>query len=385
MRDRHALAALALAAVLLQAAGARAEPYLMVRAGAKCSDCHTNMTGGGKRTPFAHIHARDILHDLDLLPIPPSVRGFDGQLMEYVSIGSDLRVRDTVVFQDRFSKTTGNVPENKAFRRHVTSNDIAVNEFLGYTEVDPLPGYVMMYGDWNLNGGVTNREAFGLIHGFLPWDTYIKAGRLFPTFGLRVQDDSAYIREKTGYTFQNPYEGGEIGIAPGPFFLATSITNGTSSSTDVQATVNGYAVFQDIPYVRNILVGSSFARQGPKRDVSGFYAGSNLWDLTYLAEFDLVNDRMVASEGMRDQYNTYLEVQYLLFDWLNLRGTFEFAKISNAQNQTRYTIGVEPFINRFIQPRIQYRINNGPPQPGEQQSELIQNQDELFFELHFFF
>ena len=54
------------------AAPARAEPYLMVRAGAKCNDCHTNLTGGGKRTPFAHIHARDILHDLDLLPIPPT-------------------------------------------------------------------------------------------------------------------------------------------------------------------------------------------------------------------------------------------------------------------------------------------------------------------------
>ena len=46
---------------------------------------------------------------------------------------------------------------------------------------------------------------------------------------------------------------------------------------------------------------------------------------------------------------------------------------------TRYTFGAEPFINRVIQPRIQYRINNGiPTQP-------IQNQDELWLELHFFF
>jgi hypothetical protein len=51
-------------------ARARAEPYLAVRTGAKCSDCHTNLDGGGKRTPFAHIHSRDILHDLDLLPLP---------------------------------------------------------------------------------------------------------------------------------------------------------------------------------------------------------------------------------------------------------------------------------------------------------------------------
>jgi len=66
-------------------------------------------------------------------------------------------------------------------------------------------------------------------------------------------------------------------------------------------------------------------------------------------------------------------------------GTFDFVKVSHDQNQTRYTIGAEPFINRFIQPRIQYRINNGPPQPGENPNELVDNQDELIFELHFFF
>jgi hypothetical protein len=102
-------------------------------------------------------------------------------------------------------------------------------------------------------------------------------------------------------------------------------------------------------------------------------------------EFDLIDDRSVASENKRDQYAAYSELDFLLFDWLNLRGTFEFLKVSHDQNQTRYTIGAEPFINRFIQPRIQYRINNGPPQPGENPNELVDNQDELIFELHFFF
>ena len=65
-------------------------------------------------------------------------------------------------------------------------------------------------------------------------------------------------------------------------------------------------------------------------------------------------------------------------DWLNLRGTFEFLKVSEAQDRTRYTIGVEPFINHVLQPRIQYRINNAPAnQPGL-------NHDELWLELHVF-
>jgi hypothetical protein len=384
MRARQLIGVLSVCALLVVAAPAAAEPYLMVRAGAKCSDCHTNLTGGGKRTPFAHIHAHDILDDLDLLPIPPTVKGFNGQIQEYVSIGGDLRVGNTTVFQDKFD-SDGNVPSNRAFRRHVTSNEIAVNEVLGYAQVDLLPNYVMLYGDWNLNGGVTNREAFGLIHGFLPWDAYVKAGRLFPTFGLRVQDDQAYIRSRTGFTFTNPDEGGEVGIAPGPFFIASSITNGSSSDKDVLATFNGYGVFQDIPVVKTIMAGTSFARQSNKRDVAAWYAGSNLWKFTYLGEFDWIDDRTVATASKRDQYASYAELDFLLFDWLNLRGIAEFVKVSQGRDQTRYSIGAEPFINRYIQPRIQYRINNGPPLPGRNPNELVQNQDELVFELHFFF
>jgi hypothetical protein len=384
MRHSHAVTALAFAFVVAAAASARAEPYFMVREGAKCNDCHTNMTGGGKRTPFAHIHARDILHDLDLLPVPPNVKGFNGQLHEYVSIGGDLRVRNSTVFQDRFSRS-GSVPRNRAFRRSVTSNDTDVNEFLGYAQVDLLPEYVTLYGDWNLNGGVTNREGFGLIRGFLPYDTYVKAGRFFPTFGLRVQDDEAFVRARSGFTFTNPDEGAEIGFAPGPFFVATSITNGPAGDKDVQATVNGYGVFQDVPVVRNVLAGASFARQTDKRWVAGWYAGSNLWRFTYLAEFDLIDDRTVGSVPRRDQYAAYAEVNFLALEWLNLRGTFDFVKVSRGQDQTRYAIGAEPFVNRFIQPRVQYRINNGPPRPGAQPGELVENQAELLFELHFFF
>lgn len=383
MRTQQLILAAALLATWL-AASARAEPYLMVRAGAKCNDCHTNMTGGGKRTAFAHIHAHDILHDLELLPIPPGVKGFNGQLGDYVSIGSDLRVRNTTVFQDKFSKR-GTVPTNKAFRRSVTSNDTDVNEFLGYTQVDLFPNYLMLYGDFNLNGGVTDREGFALIRGFLPWDTYVKAGRFFPTFGLHVQDDESYITSVTGFTFQNPDEGAEIGIAPGPFFVAADVTNGPSGDKDVSATINAYGLWEDVPVVRNVLLGASYARVTDKQKAAAFYGGANLWLFSSIVQFDLIDDNSVASEAKRPQYAAYSELDLLLFDWLNIRGTFEFLKVANARNQTRYTIGAEPFINLFLQPRVQYRINNGPPVPSGDPNVLVENQDVLFFELHMFF
>ncbi len=376
-RGRLAVAA-ALAALLALARGAGAEPYLMVREGAKCSDCHTNQTGGGKRTPFAQIHAKDILHDLEVLPIPSGVKPFNGELTPWMSIGADLRVRNATVFEDDPSRRTGRVRENRAFRRDVVSNDSQVNEFLMYLQVDLWPDLVTLYVDENFNGGATNREVFGLFRGFLPWGTYAKAGRFFPTFGLRVHDDQAFIRSRSGFTFQNPDEGGEIGIQPGPFFLATSVTNGQPGDKDVQATVNGYGVFDDLPVVRNAVAGASYARQSDRRWVAGFYGGANLWKFTYLGELDLIDDRTVASTARRDQYAAYAEVNLLLLDWLNLRGTFDFVKVARDRDQVRYAIGAEPFIDRYIQPRVQCRVNNGPPR----QPEL--NQAELWFELHLF-
>ena len=363
-------------ALVAAAPAARAEPYLRVRAGAKCRDCHTNQTGGGKRTPFAQIHAHDILNDLDLLPIPRGVKAFTGEVNSWISLGSDLRVRNTTVFQDHIRN--GRVDHNTAFRERVLSNDSDVNEFLGYLQVDLWPDVATLYVDESLNGGANNREVFGLLRGFLPWDTYVKAGRMFPAFGLRVQDDEAFIRARSGFTFQNPDEGAEIGLAPGPFFLASTVTNGQDGDKDVQATVNGYAVLQELPVVRNLMGGASFARQSDKRNVAAVYGGSNLWRFTYLGEVDFIHDHQVSTVGKRDQLAAYAEVDFLLFDWLNIRGTFDFVKVSHDQDQTRYAIGLEPFINRVIQPRIQYRINNGvPTQPDDNTAELV-------VELHFF-
>jgi hypothetical protein len=379
MRTQELIGAvLGAVALLAVARGARAEPYMMVRSGAKCSDCHTNETGGGKRTAFAHIHAKDILHDLDLLPIPAGVKPFNGQINQWMSIGSDLRVRDDTIFQDH-PDANGEVPNNTAFRPHVESSDLLVNEFLTYLQVDLWPDVATLYVDENLNGGATNREAFGLIRGFLPWDTYVKAGRMFPAFGLRLWDDDAFIRSRSGFTFQNPDEGGEIGFAPGPFFFASTITNGTQGDKDVQATVNGYGVFQEIPVVKTIMAGASFARQSDKRNVAALYAGSNLWKFTYLGEVDFITDNQVATQGHRDHLAAYAEVDLLLLDWLNIRGTFDYVGVSGNQDQTRYALGAEPFISRVLQPRIQYRINNGPPQQPQE------NFDELVVELHMFF
>src|SRR6185436_19958380 len=144
-----------------------------------------------------------------------------------------------------------------------------------YLQVDLWPDLLMFYVDESFRSGADNREAFGMVHG-LKWYTYVKAGRMYPAFGLRLLDDQAFVRARSGFTFQNPDEGAEVGIGPGPFFLASTITNGDDDpgDKDVLATFNGYGVFEDIPVVRSITAGASFARQSDKRRVGAVYGGS---------------------------------------------------------------------------------------------------------------
>jgi len=378
MRPEQLTAAIGGLLLVLLAATARAEPYLAVRSGAKCSDCHTNLDGGGKRTAFAHIHAHDILHDLRILPLPAGVESFNGEISPYVSIGSDLRVRSTTTWNGPFT-SSGRVEENRAFRPHFESEDIAVQEALGYIEVNLWPDVLSLYGDFNAaGGGVTARETFALLK--LPfYDFFMKAGRYFPPFGLRVYEDEHYIRTNTGFTFQNPFEGVEFGIIPGPFYLATSVTNG-SGTRNVIYTVNGYGMFEDLPVVRNVLAGASFANQSNKRNATALYAGSNLWKFTYLGEFDIIDDRTTAAAATgRDKFASYAEVDLLLCDWFNIRGTFDFLKVSGNRDQVRYQIGAEPFIDKFLQPRLYYVIQNAPGNMPQS------NVTQLVFELHFFF
>jgi hypothetical protein len=268
-------------------------------------------------------------------------------------------VRNTTVFSDRGPT----VPENKAFRRSVTSNDTKVNEFLLYGQVDLWPDLVTLYADEDFTtGGQHPRSVRAPPR--LPSVGHVPEGRP-PLPGLRAPRAGrpGLHPLADGYTFQNPDEGGEIGIQPGPFFLASSVTNGRNSPAgpkDVQATINGYTVFEEGPGRAQRHGRGSFARQSNKRWWAVLRRRESLE--VHLPRRVRLHRR--PEDGERRPPRSVRGVRrggLLLFDWLNIRGTFDFVKVAGDRDQTRYAIGAEPFINRVIQPRIQYRINNGIP------------------------
>ncbi len=385
---------LALLVVVATAGTAGAEPYMAIREGFQCSGCHVNITGGGKRSDIVSTHPQEILHYPDYLSTFSSpADAFSGDVNKYVGVGADLRVSEQAIFQDA-PDANGEVNNNTAFRGRLEENDLAATEAVGYLEVRLIPDLLTFYVDQRVSPNTNNREAFGLIRG-LPWNGFLKAGRMFLPYGLQLQDDHAFIRggnngsATTGFSFEQQQAAFEMGIQPGPYSLIVALSDGAPGDRDVQVTGTASAMLTDLPVVRNALVGSSFSRVGPSGSETllfGFFGGTNLERLTLLGEVDFRSDRSATTGGQTaGTFISYAEADYLLLGWLNIKAAFDYAdddgnqstRVDDAEN--RVTLGVEPFLNRFLQPRLFYRVSNGV------RDQPTHNQDLLMAELHFFF
>jgi hypothetical protein len=391
--------------LLLSAAPALAEPYFAVREGMRCSACHVNMNGGGMRTDLVRTHARDILHYPNFFgkfSNPPEF--FSGEINQYLALGTDLRASNTATFQDKGSpakcpgsgqSSTNCVDNDKAFRGRLETDSIDVTEMALYGEVRLIPDYLILYVDQRLQPQTTNREAFGLLKGVLPWNGYIKAGQMFLPYGLQLQDDGAFIRQgtngsaTTGFSFNQQQAGGEIGFEPGPLTFMFAVSNGPSGDRDVQVTTTLSVLFDELPVVRNVLAGGSFSRVGPpgsQTTVFGFFAGSNFERFTCLGEVDFRDDHNQATNGETvGRFIAYGEGDYLFFDWLNFKATIDYSDwdgspgIESDDSENRVSVGLEPFWNRFLQTRLFYRVSNGV------RSNPTHNQNVLLAEVHLFF
>ncbi|MFQ5866327.1 MAG: hypothetical protein ACE5IW_13985, partial [bacterium] len=77
---------------------AHAEPYLAIRTGFKCSQCHVNRTGGGKRTDFGVIYSQTNLY-IKFIRSSDKSSFFTGKLNESISVGANFRADDVSLFE----------------------------------------------------------------------------------------------------------------------------------------------------------------------------------------------------------------------------------------------------------------------------------------------
>jgi hypothetical protein len=358
----------------------QAEPYIAVREGLKCDFCHVNKTGGGKRT---QAFAATADHSLRL-PASQPVLDPAGLLGGRVSLGANLRFSNRTLFRDE-PDAQGRVANDRFFRS-AEANDFVFNEGVAYLEADLIPDMLTFYVDESFTPGpAVSREVFGLLTGVLPWDVYLKAGRFFPPFGLRLQDDAAFTRSTTGFNFTNFSEGVEIGLSTGPVFLSAAVVNSGSPAgqdTRKQVSANGYYLKTLDGPVRTLLIGGSAAHNPTtERSMYGLHAGVSFWKLTVLTEGDLIVEDLADQEDIK-RWAYYTEVNWLATDRLNVKLAYDYFDPDDGESndqRERISLGVEPFFNRYLQGRLFYRISNDIPQ------NLSGNVNELMAELHLFF
>jgi hypothetical protein len=342
-----------------------AEPYIAIREGLKCSACHSNKTGGGKRTRMgAGVGATDLPWrplDLEKEKLP----SYFSVLNDRISFGGDFRV----AYDATFSKES------------LASDSFETDKSNAYFQGDLVPSHVTFYVDESIApGGAQTREIFGLIHG-IPGRTYIKAGKFLPPYGLRLEDDRAFIREVTGFNFNNPDTGIEFGTEPGNFSFAGAVTNGTSSISDSNKAKQVSATGGYIGNRFRIGGSGDYNDSGSStRKMGGVWAGLSIQKFVVLGEADWIHDQF--DNGEQSQLVTYSELDYQFVHGWNFKVGYEYYDPNRdiAENQRdRVIIGIEPFITSFVHLQLFYRFNQSIPQ------NIPQNADELELRFHIYF
>ncbi len=361
-----------LCASVFMSAKVVAEPYLAVRYGVKCSACHTNITGGGKRSAAGNAYALGLTSN-------PSSTKFSPQLNEAISTGGNFRVDWTDSTFDEADLEEGDnsepldVEDTNAF--NVSNGTI----YLEYKLDDSLSFYV----DQQVapEGGRT-REALLIYKGIFGGSSYLKAGRFFLPYGWRLQDDDAFIRQTTGFNFDNSDNGIEIGWEPGAWSFSASVTNGTQggneNNREKQVSLLGQYVH---PVFR---VGASLSTNEAPGDVattsSNVFGGLKLGKFAFLGEVDLIDTEVGDAETT--QFITFLSANYLVQPDLNVKLSWDFHDPNDdvdEDERSRISLLGEKFVSQFFQVRFGVRILDGIPQNP------FDNQEQVFTELHVFY
>jgi hypothetical protein len=368
------LTAALLAAVLLVPGVVHSEPYLAVRSGAKCVACHVNPTGGGKRTDFGGIYGQTALAsariDLATPRIVPTTdttattSPWTGRFSEWFALGADLRATEQ---RTRVPGTTETIAFNQT-RAQV------------YLEVKPFGDQFTLYVDERVAPRkARNREAYALLW-FANQSAYLKAGRMFVPFGLRIEDDSAFIRQVSGVNFNSSDDGVEGGLEFGPWSASMSVTKPVTGGADGARLISAIATYVD-PSWRVGLSLSNNTSGSVDRRMQSVFGGLRTGIVSWLAAAAYVTEDGTPI-GRLGQWASLVEGNVEFAKGHNLKLTLEHHDPNvdvREDHRERYSAVWEYVPFQYTQLRVGARKNSGIPQNKPQ------NAREWFAQWHAFF
>lgn len=338
---------------------ALAEPYLAVFEGLQCSACHTHVAGGGKRNAFGNAFAQT--------DMPANRVGegdiWTGQLTSWLGIGGNLRAEYRYV----------DVPNQE----EVSEFDVVRGTL--YVEATVIPGRLSVYFDQQVApGGSLNREAYvKLTNATGKWS--LTAGQFFLPYGLRLQDDSAFVRQATGVNFNSSDRGLQVAFESGAWSTLLSVTNGSggAAESDTGKQVSWVANFVRPRWRAGVSLNVNDNDAGD-RQMQNVFFGLRTGPIAWLAEVDWINDDLPGGAD-RESLAGLIEGNWLFRRGHNLKVTYDYFDPDNdldEDHQARYSVLWEHSPMQFVQARVGIRIYDGTPQVD------TQNREEIFLELH---
>jgi hypothetical protein len=361
---KHHLRNLVAASLLVMLAAlpklASAEPYLAVESGLKCVNCHVNPAGGGKRNLFGTLYARNQISAQAIDLVEGRAPWTGDVVSRWFAVGGDFRGGYSSVDVPGFEKDTAT---------EVTRTTV-------YADIRLSPNLLSIYVDQKIApDNSENREAYLLLTPKQGKFT-VKAGQMFVPFGLRLQDDNAFVRQATGVNFLTPDDGLELGMELAKWSTQVAVIEGEDGADDQ---LSATAVYVQPKWRVGASVNSSEDAFG-ERDMQSVFGGLKTGPISWLAELSLISDKEPSGED--DSYATLLEGNWRLRKGHNLKVGYEFLEPDRDRDedqQERYSLVWEYNPIQFVQSRIGMRFYNGIPNIA------ASNRDELFAELHVYF
>jgi hypothetical protein len=342
---------------------AAAEPYLAVRSGLPCASCHVNPTGAGMRNAYGDSYAQTQMPQYGLQSPPQKL--WLGQVNDFLRAGGDLR----------YDASFTDVPHQKR------SDAFGIEDFRVFGAASFLEDRVTLYVDQLLApGGALTREAYVLL-----WSParqfYLKAGKMYLPYGLRLQDDGAFVRQASGIDYTTPDNGIELGWQRGALSAQLAVSNGAGGANE---TDQGKQATTSLVYVQPVWrLGASFSfndAASGKRQQQALFAGLKTGPIAWLAEGDYLEDGGFSPR--RKLWAGLIEANWEFLRGNNLKFTAEYLDpdLDVAQDQqNRFSLVWEYTPIPFVQTRLGVRRYGGIPQND------LQNRKLVFVELHGFF
>lgn len=345
------------------------EPYLAFKTNNKCSACHVNPIGGGARNSYGAYYGSQVLPET--LGNIENVDG--GNISSAFRLGGDLRVN----YDQRNSNGGGDNSSNEGKSFNTQSGQL-------YFALQPKGSKFLLYIDQQVAPGSTlNREAFVLAK--LKGNHYLKAGNIMLPYGLRLEDDSAFIRQASQINFDNSDNGVELGLEYSRATFNFAVTNGSNSSSNDDE--NFQYAFRGEYLGNHWRVGGSAivndAELG-QRTLANVFGGFNWGGFVFLAEVDRIEDDSVTSVTGESEVKlaSFFEVNKEVARGYNLKFTTEYLDPDDSIDEnesTRHSAVLEYTPYPYMQIRGGLRRGDDIPQRDSG------NFTDVFVQLHMYY